>query len=85
MKVNHTKEVNCDFSDGDMYPDMSPKCYMHYVPFDNGDIEEVWNLRFKPLQNSILMNLRDLTIFDTIGEVIKCTHFLSREFTSTLY
>lgn len=75
-KMEQTRLVDHDFTDGDLFPDLQPSVYMDPVPLDNGDILNVFKSAFEPLCYSSLMALPDLSTFGSTGEVAHCTEFM---------
>jgi len=59
---------------------------MDRITLSDGDFQWKWKQSFFPLHNIMLMNFRELLVFDTTGKVAKCTKFMiSRVHNSTLW
>jgi hypothetical protein len=60
--------------------------FMDCSALPTDEMQWEWKPSYIPLQNSTLMNLYDLSMFGTIGDVARCTKFLiSHMHNSTLW
>jgi hypothetical protein len=60
--------------------------FQYCTTLPDGSFQWQWKQSFLPLHDNTLMNLWDLPVFDTTGEVTKCTKFLiSRVHNDTLW
>jgi hypothetical protein len=74
-KVEHTHLMDIDFTDPIQFPLMAIHAFMDCTILQDGTMSWEWKSYFLPLQESTLMSLSDLPVFDTTGEVSKCTKF----------
>jgi hypothetical protein len=75
-KVEHVKILNIDLTSPVLFPQMNIDVFLEMAPDGLGGMQFVPKLEFVNLFNSTIMNLRDLPVFGTIGEVARCTNFL---------
>jgi hypothetical protein len=77
-KIEQVKLLNPDLMDSSLFPQMHTYIFWEMDPNGAGDIQFVPKEGFINLFNSTIMNLRDLPVFGTTGEMARCTTFLIR-------
>jgi hypothetical protein len=75
-KVEHVKLLDLDLTDSALFPQMHTDVFWEMAPDGIGGMQFVPKEDFINLFNSTIMNLRDLPVFGTTGEVARCTKFL---------
>jgi hypothetical protein len=75
-KVEQVKLLDLDLTDQVMFPLMNFSVFWDLAPDTMGGMQFIPKPEFINLFNSSIMNLRDLPVFDTSGEVARCTKFL---------
>jgi hypothetical protein len=75
-KVEHVKLLDLDLTDSVLFPQMNTDVFWEMAPDGLGGMQFVPKSDFINLFNSTIMNLRDLPVFGTTGEVARCTKFL---------
>ena len=74
-KVEQVKLLNLDLIDQVLFPHMNIDVFWSVTLDDLGGMQFMPKPKFINLFNSTIMNLRDLPVFGTIGEVARCTKF----------
>ena len=69
-KVEHVKLLDLDLTNSFSFPQMNIDVFWEMAPDGLGGMQFVPKLDFINLFNSTIMNLRDLPIFGTTGEVV---------------
>jgi hypothetical protein len=75
-KVEQVKVLDVDLTDHVLFPQMNINVFWSVTPDELGGMQFVPKSEFINMFNSTIMNLRDLLVFGTTGEVAKCTMFL---------
>jgi hypothetical protein len=75
-KVEQVKLLDLDLTDQVLFPQMNIDVFWSIAPDELGGMQFVPKPDFINLFNSTIMNLRDLPVFGTTGEVARCTKFL---------
>jgi hypothetical protein len=75
-KVEHVKLLDLDLTDSTLFPQMHTDVFWEMAPDGIRGMQFVPKSDFINLFNSTIMNLRDLPVFGTTGEVARCTKFL---------
>jgi hypothetical protein len=75
-KVEHVKLLDLDLTDPVLFPQMNIDVFWEMAPDELGGMQFMPKPEFVNLFNSTIMNLRDLPVFGTTGEVARCTKFL---------
>jgi hypothetical protein len=75
-KVEHVKLLDLELIDPALFPHMNIDVFWEMDPNELGGMQFVPKPEFVNLFNSTIMNLRDLLVFSTTGEVAQCTIFL---------
>jgi hypothetical protein len=75
-KVEQVKFLNLDLTDQVLFPQMNIEFFWSIAPDELGGMQFMPKPKFINLFKSTIMNLRDLPVFGTIGEVARCTMFL---------
>jgi hypothetical protein len=75
-KVEKVKLLNLNLADQVLFPQMKIDIFWSVAPYELGGMQFVPKQEVINLFNSTIMNLRDLPVFSTIGEVARCTKFL---------
>jgi hypothetical protein len=74
-KVEQVKLLDLDLTDPVLFPQMNIDVFWEMAPDELGGMQFMPKPEFVNLFNSTIMNLRDLPVFDTTGEVVRCTNF----------
>jgi hypothetical protein len=75
-KVEQVKLLDLDLIDPVFFPQMHIDVFWEMAPNELGGMQFMPKTKFFNLFNSTIMNLRDLPVFGTTGEVAQCTKFL---------
>jgi hypothetical protein len=75
-KVEHVKLLELDLTDLVLFPQMHTDVFWEMAPDGIEGMQFMPKLEFVNLFSSTIVNLRDLPVFDTTGEVVRCTKFL---------
>jgi len=75
-KVEQVKLLDLDLTDQVLFPQMNIDVFWTITPDKLGGMQFVSKPEFINIFNSTIMNLRDLPVFGTTGEVAWCTKFL---------
>jgi len=75
-KVKQVKLLDLNLTDQVLFPQMNIDVFWSISLDDLGGMQFIPKLKFINLFNSNIMNLRDLLVFNTTGEVARCTKFL---------
>jgi hypothetical protein len=75
-KVEHVKLLDLDLTDSALFPQMHTDVFWEIALDGTRDMQFVPRKEFINLFNSTIMNLRDLPVFGTTGEIGRCTKFL---------
>jgi len=75
-KVEHVKLLNIDLTNSALFPQMHTNVFWEMALDGIKGMQFVPKLDFINFFNLTIMNLRDLPVFGTTGEVVWCTKFL---------
>jgi hypothetical protein len=75
-KVEQVKLLVLDLTDIVLFPQMNIDVFWDIASDGLGGMQFVPKLEFINIFNSTIMNLRDLPVFSTTGDVGRCTKFL---------
>jgi hypothetical protein len=75
-KVEEVKLLDLDLTNPVLFPQMNIEVFLDMDPYELGGMQFMPRQKFINLFKSIIMNLRDLLVFGTTGEVVQCTKFL---------
>jgi hypothetical protein len=75
-KVEKVKLLDLDLTDQVLFPQMNIDVFCSVAPDELGGIQFLKKPEFISLFNSTIMNLTNLLVFDTPGEVARCTKFM---------
>ena len=85
-KVEQVRLLDLDLTDPVLFPYMNIDIFWSISLDDLGGMQFMPKPKFINLFNSTIMNLKDLPVFGTIGDVARCTKFLiSRVDDQSLY
>lgn len=74
--LEHVKLLDLDLTNSALFPQMHPDVFWELDPDVTGDMHFIPKNEFINLFKSTIMNLRDLPVFGTTGEIVRCTKFL---------
>jgi hypothetical protein len=75
-KIEHVKLLNLDLTDLALFPQMHLDVFWELASDGTGDMHFIPKKEFINLFNSTIMNLRNLPVFGTTNEIVRCTKFL---------
>jgi hypothetical protein len=75
-KVEHVKLLDLDLTYSTLFPQMNTNVLWGMALDELGGMQFVPKSDFINLFNSTIMNLRDLPVFSTTGEVARCMKFM---------
>jgi hypothetical protein len=75
-KVEKFKLSDIDLIDPVLFPQMNIDVFWSITPNELGGMQFMPKPEFINQFNSTIMNLKDLLVFDTTGDVAHCTKFL---------
>jgi hypothetical protein len=76
VKIEKVNLLDLDLVDQVLFPQMNIDVLWDMTAYAIGGMHFVPNPKFINLFNSTIMNLRDLLVFETTGEVVRYTKFL---------
>jgi hypothetical protein len=74
-KVEQVKLLDLDLIDQVLFPPMNFSVFWDLAPNTMGGMQFITKPKFINFFNSSIMNLKYLPVFDTLGEVARCTKF----------